>query len=263
MKNKYEDLTGKRFGRLVVLERKGTNKHGNSMWLCKCDCGNKKIITAGYLKKGSTQSCGCYQKEINKTINKTHGMSNTRIYRIYTSMKNRCYNEKDKKHFEHYGKRGIKMCDEWLGENGFINFMEWSLSHGYTNELTIDRIDVDGNYEPSNCRWADNKTQQNNTTNNHYLTINGVKKTITEWAEENGVNPFTAVSRINKWNWNPIKAVTTKALFNGKLIEYNGEKHSIAEWGRILKIDRKVLEYRLRTWNDIKKAFETEYVPRK
>ena len=145
---KLNDLTGQRFGRLTVLERTELK------WLCKCDCGNKKIVAGGHLVSGDTKSCGCLRIK--------HGMRNTRLYSIWHGMKERCYNTKHK-FYKHYGGRGIKVCEEW--KNDFQTFADWALSHGYADNLTIDRIDVNGNYEPSNCQWATNAEQQRNKRN--------------------------------------------------------------------------------------------------
>jgi hypothetical protein len=163
------DLTGKRFGRLIVKERALTDRK-RTTWVCQCDCGKQKTVRASDLRSGHTQSCGCLHKEIVATSSfvhrvdtTSHGKSRTRIYGIWSGIKTRCYNKHWKNH-KNYGGRGISVCEEW--RNNFQAFYDWAMSNGYSDELTIDRIDVDGNYEPSNCRWITLAEQQKNRTNN-------------------------------------------------------------------------------------------------
>lgn len=148
---KYEDLSGKKFHKLTVLEFAGRDKWHKVLWKCQCDCGNTTVTHARSLKNGHTKSCGCLQGDAG-------GMSGTRIYSIWNSMIQRCNNPRQK---YHCGK-GIKVCDEWSVKGGFFHFKDWALANGYQEDLTIDRIDNDGNYEPSNCRWVDWKTQAAN-----------------------------------------------------------------------------------------------------
>lgn len=152
------DLTGKRYGRLTVMKRSAVKK-GHTIWSCVCDCGNLIEAEAYNLTTGHTQSCGCLQKERASESNSTHRMRNTRLYRIWSSMHTRCYRPSYHA-FADYGGRGIAICDEWL--HSFENFRDWALSHGYSDDLSIDRIDVDGNYEPGNCRWATWSEQNRN-----------------------------------------------------------------------------------------------------
>lgn len=186
------DLKGKQFGKLKVLELAEIRK-GHKYWLCQCDCGRKKIIRGSSLISGITSSCNC----LRANNNKTHGKTNTRLFNIWSGMKKRCYN-KNNKGYCNYGKRGISICNEWL--NSFESFYEWAINNGYREDLTIDRIDNNGNYEPSNCRWTNIKTQCNNRRSNKIIEYNGEKHTISEWSTITGINKNTIWARIYKYN---------------------------------------------------------------
>lgn len=170
------DLTGHKFGRLTVLkESEHRDLDGNIYWVCKCDCGNIKNIISRSLRTGRTISCGCYNLENNQKrlgqhkYNQTHGKSDTRLYYVYKTMKNRCYNPKIPK-YKNYGARGIKVCDEW--KNSFQAFYDWAISTGYDEnakygECTIERKDVNGDYCPENCCWIPASEQAKNKTTTH------------------------------------------------------------------------------------------------
>lgn len=202
------DITGNRYGRLVVIKECGKRKT-NTEWLCKCDCGNFHKATTNSLNMGSVKSCGCLHSEMAVKNGKKatkHGNSHSRLYRIWGNMKTRCCNP-NSNCFHSYGGRGIKICDEWIDD--FNNFKEWALSNGYKRELSIDRIDTNGNYEPNNCRWVTMQEQQNNRRNNRLVTIDGETHTVTEWARMLNLNPNSVCKRISAYDYDPIKALNT------------------------------------------------------
>ena len=181
------DLTGQKFGRLTALYRLHNTK-GKTKWLCICDCGDLAEVRLNSLQQGAIKSCGCYRKETTKKLGKSckkHGLTGSRLYHIWRCMKIRCYN-KNAPYYKNYGGRGITICDEW--RNDFKVFYNWAINNGYQENLTIDRIDVNGNYEPNNCRFISTKEQCNNKRSNVYLTFNGKTQTISQWSDELGID---------------------------------------------------------------------------
>lgn len=274
---KCTDLTGKRFGRLLVIKR-AENEGKGVMWLCKCDCGNEIIASGRDMKRGHKKSCGCYKHECISRRTKTYlieniigkrygrltvveyshsyidigkfywkcrcdcgdeitvcnddlengktkscrniackygvdGVTNTtnassrRLRGIHKGMLERCYGN-DYNICKNYSKRGITICNEWLGENGFANFVKWSLTNGYSDKLTIDRIDNNRGYSPCNCRWTTMKVQNNNKRSNVYIEYNGTVKTISEWADYSGLKYSCLYARIKK-GWDIGEALNT------------------------------------------------------
>lgn len=243
-KTSFQDITGNKYGRLTVIRLYDRNR-GNIKWLCQCDCGKEVVVIGNNLKNGHTNSCGCYKADRNSEVHYSHGGRRTRLYGIWTGMKTRCY-DKNCRSYINYGGRGIKLTAEWLGEKGFHNFREWALNNGYSDTLTIDRIDVNGDYCPNNCRWTTTEQQAYNTTASRYITINGVTKTAAEWEKETGIKSGTIRYRIDKMHLTPEEAIQRPLTpSNKKYIEYKGEQFTLTELEKILNIDRRTLKYRL------------------
>ncbi len=188
------------------------------MWTCKCVCGKIVSKDTKSLVEGSTKSCGCKKIELRNQSGKymKHGMYETRLYRIWASMRNRCTNSTNPA-YKDYGGRGITVCNEW---NEFTVFMDWALNNGYSDDLTIDRIDVNGNYEPDNCRWATFSVQANNKRTSRYIEYRGEKHTVSEWARITGFNKTVIAERLNR-GWTEEEALTI-APIPGGAIRHNG-----------------------------------------
>ena len=192
------------FGRLSVIER-AQNQGKRVMWRCLCECGAEIVTRGHHLTSGATQSCGCLNRERSSQFHTKHGGSQTRLYKEWSKIKQRC-NNKNNDRWSDYGGRGIKVCKEW--EESYEAFCDWAMENGYQDDLTIDRIDVNGNYEPGNCRWITNQAQQHNRRNNHYITYNGETRTITEWARMYGLSENGLVHRIQR-GWSVERALKT------------------------------------------------------
>lgn len=194
-----KDFTNKRIGHLTVIEIDKTHDTKNGLyWICRCDCGNYITLKVGDLsteesKGQSNRSCGCVPYGHTRSRNKTKGVSNTRLYKIWFGMKTRCKSAKN------YAGKGIKVCEKW--RNDFNAFSEWAFDNGYRDDLTIDRIDVNGDYEPDNCRWITNYEQQSNKSNNVFITYKGETKTASQWGRLIGMSPTTISERVRRgWN---------------------------------------------------------------
>ena len=194
----------------------------------------------------------------------THGLTGTRVYKTWESMKARCYNPNDNK-YEKYGGRGIIVCDEWLGDDGVKNFANWAYANGFDEnkhqkEQSLDRIDVNGNYEPSNCRFTNAKVQANNKTNTIMLEYNGKRQSLQKWADELGIKEATIRWRLNK-GYSVEKALMTKVRATqctGKhYLTYRGRTQAIAEWAKELGFNTKILYARLERGWSIEKTLET------
>lgn len=197
------DLSGMRFGRLTAVEPL-YRRRNITIWKCLCDCGNEKTVQSNNLLNRHTQSCGCLQKERAAETYKTHGLTKTRLYRTWRHMVERCTSQNSKQ-YANYGGRGITVCNNWMK---FPRFLEWAMSSGYTDDLTIERIDNNRGYSPENCRWATPFEQASNKRSNHTFTIGGVTDTMTNWARKFGIKPNTVFCRLHK-GWSEYEALTT------------------------------------------------------
>ena len=215
MKKRRSDIideTGKRYGWMTVLrlDESQHNKH-QAYWVCKCDCGKEFVARGDSIRCGAYTSCGC---NIHKHRGRfTHGEYKTRLYTIWADMKHRCVSPYTA-NYKHYGGRGITLCDEWME---FEPFRDWALSNGYADNLTIDRIDVNGNYEPRNCRWVTRQQQSLNTRRSLFFEYNGKTQTLYEWSNEYGILYDTAYSRFKR-GWSIDEILTTPIMERGRRI---------------------------------------------
>lgn len=204
-----QNLTGQKFGQLSVLSFDHKDeKSRKKFWKCQCDCGNTVIVYQNHLKSGHTKSCGCLHSR--QDINVKHGccrrkIPKERIYKIWIGIKSRCLNNNNQA-FSKYGERGITVCDEWLD---FTTFKQWALNNGYADDLSIDRIDVNGDYCPENCRWVNETVQANNRRTSSYLTLDKETHTKAEWEKIMGLPKGIINQRINA-GWTIQQAITTK-----------------------------------------------------
>lgn len=202
------DLTGRKFGKWTCM-RKDSERTGRlSRWICRCDCGKEKSVLRRSLISGNSKGCGCDRGENMAKVNTVHGMCNTRLYNIWKNMRKRCHSENSTS-YKNYGGRGIFVCEEW--RYSFENFKDWALENGYADDLTIDRVDVNGGYCPENCRWTTYKVQGRNRTCNILITYKGETKTLSEWSEIAGINWHTLYGRL-KNNWDVEKAFTLEPI---------------------------------------------------
>lgn len=190
------DIVGKRFGNFVVMEKIKTDDKSHSYYKCKCDCGNIFIKRRDIIIHSKHQACNECKRNRPDII--THNHSNTKLYRVYYSIKERCYNPKCKE-YHNYGERGIKLCDLWI--SNFEEFYNWSITHGYEDGLQIDRIDNNSDYSPDNCRWVTPEVNSNNKRTCVYIEYNGEKLTINQWAKRLNINKNTFWRYIRKKNY--------------------------------------------------------------
>lgn len=212
-RNKIPVIEGTKYGNLMLTGKSGV-KNNRTVVEAVCNCGSVKEYFFNNLRRGNTTSCGCYQKEIVAKVNFRHGLT-TRVnrhplYHVYCSMKERCYNKKTRS-YKNYGLRGIVVCDEWI--NDFVSFFNWAVKSGWKRGLTLERKENNGNYEPSNCRWATSKEQARNKSINIFLTAFGETKCLMDWSKDNRcvVSLNGLWLRIKK-GWNAKEAITTPSM---------------------------------------------------
>lgn len=196
------ERTGLRYGRLIARADVGRSKNGDVLWECECDCGNIVTVSSSNLGTGNTLSCGCLQQERLKASTTKHGKTRTHVYVVWMNMRRRCSDPKSKSYLN-YGARGIKVCERWQSfENFYADMGDPEAGH------TIDRIDVNGDYEPANCRWATSGEQSRNRRNNHTVTFEGRTLTLIEWSEVLSIPYYTLHARFRR-NWSVERAFTT------------------------------------------------------
>ena len=200
---KHIEIAGKKYGRLTAVRFSHINSHRDSEWLFACDCGKAHVTSAYSVTSGKTRSCGCLKNEMAVTASTTHGLRNTRIYETWSGMRRRCLNPK-RKDWPNYGGRGITVCSEW---NDFKKFYDWAMSNGYSDNLSIDRIDNNMGYSPENCQWVGRTFQNNNTRANRQITAFGKTKNLQQWADDTGINHSTITLRLRS-GWTPEDAVS-------------------------------------------------------
>lgn len=196
------DMTGKTVGLWTVLRQTGNTPRGMAVWRCRCACGEERDVRAPDLRSGKSVCCGCQNRETIGALRRTHGQSRTRLHRIWQNMKGRCRRPQHPQ-FKDYGGRGINICDEWLE---FTVFRDWALAHGYRDDLSIERQDVNGGYCPSNCTWAGADVQ---SANRRYTIKDANGELFLHIARRNGISRHTYSSRVHKQGWDREKAATT------------------------------------------------------
>jgi hypothetical protein len=250
----HYDMIGKRYGCYTVIGigiRKGCRNEQH--YICKCDCGNETELTKSQITQKNHICCKKCRGNYLKTNNGSykHGDTKSQLYTVWCNMRSRCYSEKSNR-YSTYGAKGIKVCDEWLGNNGYQNFMDWAYANGYSTErtetghikYTLDRIDFNGNYEPSNCRWITIQEQQNNRKDNKYITYNGETHTMAEWARILNVPYHRIQSRMI--NGMDFEDAIKDCNYHDKRHTLFGEKKTLDELSQIIGCSVPVISRSLR-----------------
>lgn len=228
-----KDLSNMKFGMLTVSDRYEVRKRSNgksyTYWLCKCECGRKLWVRGVNLSSGNTKGCGHHRPSYN-------GNTKKRLYTIYNNMKQRCYNPRNT-NYKYYGGKGITICDEWMGQDGFSVFENWALDNGYSDELTIDRVNFNLGYTPDNCRWVDMKSQVRNRSISP--KVDGIS--VYDLAEENGIKLATVDARRKKYGFREGDLMVRP---NKRIVHYQGKDYTIKELSEITGIKIGTLNYR-------------------
>lgn len=203
--NRYKSLIGTKFNSLTIIDIHPDVKGGQYKLICKCDCGNTTITRASRVINGYTKTCGCRNEGVNKYNSNRISRKYSNLYSCWNTMRHRCYNPQNER-YKYYGARGITVCDEW--KKSFEPFLNWALSNGYEKGLTIDRVDVNGNYEPNNCRWVSNLCQARNKRNNRMVEFQGETKCVSQWCEDLNLPYHTIRARL-RLGWDAEKAFNT------------------------------------------------------
>lgn len=265
MELSFNNLKGQKYGHWTVIgDYIRDKKTYHKKFLCKCDCenGTEKYVDIQNIRSGKSISCGCVTKEVVRKRMTTHGDSHsTRLYNVWTSMRKRCDNPKDKRYSD-YGGRGIKVCKEW---EDYETFRNWAYLNGYDNNLeatecSIDRIDNSKGYSPDNCRWVGVDIQSNNKRNNIVIEYEGKKQTAAEWGRELGLDASIIRLRYHKGQFDEL---FNKKRINSVYIEYKGEIHTMAEWSRIKGINIQTISRRYNKGYPVEEIFRTDNLRKK
>lgn len=265
MPSNAKNIAGQRFSCLTALSSTGERHKGSILWNCVCDCGNTTQATVSRLKAGDKKTCSKCHLRSRETVRRNKArvgykkegrVKDNPAYEVWCGMIKRCENSNCRA-YKHYGGRGITVCDRW--RNSFEAFLE-DVDERPSSQHSIDRIDVNGNYEPSNCRWATAKEQAANKRNNVLISANGKTQCLQAWADELGLNAVTIIERIER-GWTPEKAVTTDALPPAfakiKWLTFQGKTQSVSEWSRDLGIGHTTIFARLKRGWTVEKALST------
>jgi len=238
------DITGKQFGRLTVLSFDHIGR-GGAYWLCRCECGEKPIVLSARLANGTTSSCGCLARDRWKASRTTHGLSKHPLYTTWVGMHRRCYDEADDS-YPRYGGRGIRVCDGWHGSGGLRSFIS-DMGPKPSRRHSIDRIDVNGQYEPGNCRWATAAVQGANKENTLRVDHEGSRVALSTVAHQHGLGVASLNWRVQN-GWALEEALAVPMAPPRVLVEFRGEAKEAKEWESVAGVPAKLIVHRIRVY---------------